>query len=604
MFDLNEQFEGGTRGEATGSKSLVSPFVILAWLTVFVALVTTTQAQISKGNLILLDRGLQIHGMVTPDNWFHPDTFSNANYTTVDFLGESTGNLGPPSVFLGSAPGSPWGRWAADETRMPTEGIGQTGNGDSFPRSNEIPYTNQLVAIQMGDEWNINDDTIRTRLVDWFFAVHNNWPNAILFHNNWGGQIGDAQLYDFINRAHPDLLCFDSYPFQSVYDTSQPNNTGPAIPGPGSTLMQNWYGYLRQDREYAKGAGIPLAMYRQTFHSVQDYDQHVFRDPSPSELRLDTFGAMAFNVKFFLDFTYNSGASSLFTNLGGGSGDSVTNANGLYAEITDVNKRARNLGKALTRLTPITVEGHAGYTTSIMIIRGTNANGILSPIPVGFLADQDTPSAVYTDWVYQRNDPYLNGWVITNKAGIKNSGLRGDVIISWFKPLDEGFDGTNYSNQIYYMVVNGLTDPTGTAADCMQEIKLNFANTPPTTAILLDPVSGLLQTNALGDIGSGKRQLVLTLNGGDAALFKLQTGAPFVGFFPPPAAKLSIQKTNGLTITVQGTMGFRYQLETSTSLSPATWTPLTNLVFPTSSIQFQDTNPSAASRFYRVVGIP
>jgi hypothetical protein len=582
-------------------KPLLAGWVVL--LLSF-ALVSTTHGQIGKGNLILLDRGLQIHGMVTPDNWFHLDTYTNANYTTVDFLGNSTGNLGPISTFVGSPPGFPWARWASDETSMPTIGTGQTGNGVPYSRENEIPYTNQLIAIQLGDEWNLNDDATRTRLVDWFVTVRSNWPNAILYHNNWGGQIADAQLYDFVTRAQPDMLCFDTYPWQSVYDTGQPNNTGAPIPGPGSTLLQNWYGYLRQDREYAKGAGIPLGIYRQTFHSVQDYDQHVFRDPSPSELRLNTFGAMAFNVKFFADFTYNTGASSLFTNLGGGSGDSVTNANGLYGEITDINKRARNLGKALTRLTPITIEGHAGYTTSIMIIRGTNSNGILSPIPIGFLADQDTVNTVYTDWVYQRNDPYLNGWSITNKAGVKNSGLRGDVIISWFKVLDEGFDGTNYNNQIYYMVVNGLTDPTGTAADCMQEIKLNFANTPPTTAILLDPASGVLQTNNMADIGSGKRQLVLDLNGGDAALFKLQTGAPFVGFFPPPAAKLSIQKTNGVAIHIQASAGFRYELETTTSLSAANWTVLTNLVFPTAAFDFQDTNADdSASRFYRVTGI-
>jgi len=241
-----------------------------------------------------------------------------------------------------------------------------------------------------------------------------------------------------------------------------------------------------------------------------------------------------------------------------------------------------------------------------MIFRGTNSNGTLSPIPIGFLADQDTPSAIYTDWVYQRNDPYLNGWVLTNK-GTKNNGLRGDVILSWFKPLDEGFDGTNYNGQIYYMVVNGLTDPTGTAADCMQEIKLNFASSPPSTVVLLDPVSGLLQTNTMTDLlGDGsRRQLVLNLNGGDAALFKLQTGAPFVGFFTPPAPKLTIQKTNPVTVTIQGTLGFRHRLEVASSLPSTNWTVLTNLVLPSSQLVFTDTTSSNANtRFYRAVATP
>ncbi len=562
-------------------------------------------AQISKGNLILLERGLQIQGLITPDNYFHLDTYSNANYTAVNFLWNSTGNLGPLPIFVGETPGFPWARWVSDEDNMPTMGVGQTGNGDSFSRSNEIPYTNQLISIQLGDEWNLNDDATRTRLVNWFITVRSNWPNAILYHNNWGGQIGDAQLADYLSRARPDLLCFDTYPWQSVWDSNQTNHTGPAIPGPGSTLLKDWYAYLRQDREYAKSFGIPLAIYRQTFHAVQDYDQHVFRDPSPSELRLNTFAAMAFNAKFFTDFTYNTGAASLFTKTFNGSGDSVISTNGLYAEMIDINKRALNFGKALTRLTPITIEGSNGYTTSILIIRGTNFSGTLTPIPSGFLPDQDNPTVNYTDWVYQRNDSFLNGWSVTNKAGVKNNGGRGDVIISWFKPMDEGFDGTNFNNQIYFMVVNGLTDPTGSAADCMQEIKLNFASSPPTTAVLLNPVTGLLQTNAMADIGNGKRQLVLNLNGGDAALFKLQTGAPFVGFFTPPAPKLSIQQNDPVTLIIQGSLGFRHRLEVASSLPGTNWTVLTNLVLPSSQFVFVDpTSSSTNTRFYRASAAP
>jgi hypothetical protein len=120
----------------------------------------------------------------------------------------------------------------------------------------------------------------------------------------------------------------------------------------------------------------------------------------------------------------------------------------------------------------------------------------------------------------------------------------------------------------------------------------------------LDPVSGLLQTNTMIDI-SGKKQLVLNLNGGDAALFKLQTGAPFVGFYTPPAPKLSLQRTNPVTVTVQGTLGFRHRIEVASSLSATNWTVLTNLVLPTSQFVFSDTTSSNANtRFYRAVATP
>src|SRR2546428_13574464 len=104
----------------------------------------------------------------------------------------------------------------------------------------------------------------------------------------------------------------------------------------------------------------------QAFRAVQDYDMHVFRDPSPSELRLDHFGALAFNAKVLIDFTYNTGASSLFTTPGGDS-----HPTSLLGEKTDINFRARNLGKALVRLKPID-DATMQYTTSIMFLRGTN----------------------------------------------------------------------------------------------------------------------------------------------------------------------------------------------------------------------------------------
>src|ERR1051326_5064372 len=94
-------------------------FCFLLYLVAGLLQVHCTHAQISKGHQILINRGLQLQGLVTPDNWFHPDNYSNANYTTVGFSWNSTGNLGPPSTFLGPPPGSPWGRWVSDETNMP-----------------------------------------------------------------------------------------------------------------------------------------------------------------------------------------------------------------------------------------------------------------------------------------------------------------------------------------------------------------------------------------------------------------------------------------------------------------------------------------------------
>jgi len=211
---------------------------------------------------------------------------------------------------------------------------------------------------------------------------------------------------------------------------------------------------------------------------------------------------------------------------------------------------------------------------------------------------------MYTWWEFAKNDPYLTGWAVTNKAGINNNGLPGEVIISWFTPLDESFDGPSFTGEIYMMVVNALTAINGTAADCLQEIKLNFLNNF-SSVVMLDPETGLLQTNTL-PIVSTRRQLVLDLNGGDAVLFKFSDNAPFVGRVVPQPARLSVQMQSGQpAITIQGTVAARYQLQSTPSLIAPNWNTLTNVLLPAASYQFLDTSASNANSqtFYRAVGI-
>jgi len=564
--------------------------------------VPLARAQLSKGYQVLLNRGLQLQGLVQWDDYFHLDTYSNADYTSINW-----GWTSSPSMMDATA-GEPWSRWVSDPTNMP-------------PQSGEGPYLNQLVALQLGDEWDLNTDTVRNTLVSWFNSVQTNWPNVILFHNNWAGQVLDAQLGDFIARAQPDMLCFDGYPWESDYTTGTP------LGGPPT----GWYSELRRYRAFGMGSGIPFGVYRQTFHSIQDYNSTIYRNPSPSELRLLTSAALVFNAKFLTDFTYNSGATSLFNILPNGySGDLYTNA--LYVEQADANRRALNLGKSLICLKPV-YEMHNpgdvnpppgpasayntfsdGTVTGIMIERGRTVSGGVTnatALPNSFAAspasgsNPASPTAlIYTWWESGKNDPYLTGWGVTNKAGVKNNGLPGDAFIAWFKPLDESFDGPSYTNETYMMVVNGLTDTNGTAADCLQEIHLDFSfgSSGITSVVMVDPETGALQTNALSVIGS-KRRLVLDLNGGDAALFKFADGAPFVGHIAPQAPKLSVTMRAGTPAInlSQLTPGARYVLQATPSLSSRAWTNLTSLLLTTSNYLYLDTAASN-TRFYRVTG--
>jgi hypothetical protein len=587
---------------------------VLCTLIALVALLSAraVTAELSKGYRVLMNRGLQLQGMVTTGDVFHLNNYSNANFNTINWIFDSNTSL------QGPAPGFPWARWVSGETNMP-------------PVGGEAAYLSQLVNLQLGDEWDLNTDSIRTRLVNWFNSVSNQWPNTILYHNNWAGQIGDGQLSDFIARAHPDMLCFDGYPWQSDYYTGAPLGWD----RPNNLLSDKFiglYSELRRYRAWSLFYGVPFGMYRDTFHAVQDYNNTVYRDPSPSELRLNTMIGLLFNAKAFINFTYNTGASSLFTNPGG---DSYPTP--LYAEQQLVNRRAQNLGKALAYLTPL-YELHNqndtnnpppgvassdpcacwqdGCVSSIMILRGRYIYGGVTnftDIPNSFLADPEVvadPAAAnplaYTWWEYTKNDPYFIGFGHTNIANSMNNGLPGDLFIAWFRPLDESFDGTTYSNEVYFMVVNALVATNGTAADCRQEMHMDFSfgTSGISNVVMLNPDTGLLTTNATTVVNSSKRRLTLDLDGGDAALFKFNDGAPFVGFYPR-VPRLSVQTQSAVpTLSVEGTLGQRYQIQGTTSLSPTNWTTLADISLSVSPLVWTDPGFSTnRTRFYRAVGI-
>jgi MYXO-CTERM domain-containing protein len=420
----------------------------------------------------------------------------------------------------GAAPGVPWARWVRNRQEMPPRAATQYGPAEG-------PYTEKLVALQIGDETALNDDNVRNDYVNWYNeirAANPAWlPHTILYNNSAGGAVSDVALDDFIRRAQPDMIVFDSYRHFQPGRAEGPS----AWPGGSPTP---YYSDMRRYRQHAvMGHGLPLGVYRQTFHDA------VFRDLSRSEFRLESFAPLAFGAKFLTDFTYNTGASSYFN----GPGD--TNPTPLYAELADVNKEVRNLGQALVRLKPVNdVSMPDLRTTNIQFIQGSHRTSptttAFNPLPIGFTADAQ--SAGTSDWEFARNDPYLSGWGVTN-LGTTNEGLDGDVMLSWFTPIDESLDGPAHSNQIYLMVTNGLTDPSATPEATRQQITLTFGSSsvffPYNTLERLDRETGQVEIVDLNRISTNRAQLVLQLDGGTSDLFKFPTGAPFVGV-PEPAA--------------------------------------------------------------------
>ena len=480
-------------------------FIVTTVIAVLVIVVVAApaEAQPTRGQQLLINHGLQIQGVTTRDDVFHLDTFTAANYTAILWGWDSNTSL------HGAAPGFPWARWIRNESEMPPR-----------PGYNEEPYMSKLVSIQMGDEYDLNNAAQRQQTIDWLNAARPNFPNTMFVVNNYGSQVNDAALADLIARGAPDVISFDTYPY---VQGSQPIGGSPI----------NWYADMRRYRQHGLATNTPVGQYRQTFHD------NFWRDPSPSEFRLNTYGALAFNVKYLADFTYNTGNSAFFIKPGGD-----TNPTPLYQDLQVVNREARNLGTTLVHLKPVADAAGAQHTTSVMFIRGKhmeNGTPVFNDFPgySGFAIDPQSQN--YTDWEFGRNDPYLSGPFTdagTTNLGTLNDGLRGDVIISWFKLIDEAMDGPGFSNQVYFMVTNGLADINGDELETRQRIKLNFGSSgvrfPYTSLQMLDRESGLVTNYPLNQLTTNVWQLDIALPGGTSALFKYPTGAPFV--VPEPAS--------------------------------------------------------------------
>ncbi|HZM02051.1 MAG TPA: hypothetical protein VFC44_03420 [Candidatus Saccharimonadales bacterium] len=586
------------------------PFAAVCAAAVLAA--STGHAQLSKATQILLNRGIELQAMVQFNDEFNLVTYSNANYTSVNWFDPGW------QAYLGPAPGFPWGRWVSGPSDMPP-----VDANNQFGFNAETPCLSQLIDLELGDELNLDDGATLTNEINWFNSCESNFPNTILYINNYAGQASDASLSAMITQGHVDMICFDEYPFTSQYNTNYTNDIGPAYSWP----YTSWFSELWRYRQTGINYKIPFATYMQTFHSVQDYDMTVYRNPSASEMRFNTFASLAFNAKMLIGFVYNSGAATLFNILPNGySGDTYTNA--FCQEQVDINHRAAILGRSLACLQPVydlhnpndsnPPPGPAsaytsfpdGTTTSIMILKGNPTTSSNTPEPIGFTDSVAAPKS-YSWWEFQKNDPYLNGWAVTN-PGTNNGGIPGQVIIAWFKLLDENLDGPNYNNEIYMMVVNALTSTNGPASSCLQTIKLNFeTGTGPVTAVnMLDLESDLVTTNSMPVIsGSGstaKRQLVLNLNGGDAAFFKFADGAPFVGHVPPAPAQLSGSwQGNYPAVTVQGTPMARYVLQSAPTPTGPNWAAVGYRVLTNSSALFIDSTAASTNAiFYRAVGIP
>ena len=201
----------------------------------------------------------------------------------------------------------------------------------------------------------------------------------------------------------------------------------------------------------AETGPIPYGRYVQSFTFPGG---HI---PTQSEINLDYFASWAFGFKQTNAFTYDRAIldppqNPILFEGGEGTQSEYENPTEEYDNFSEVNLEGQNLGPTLLRL----------LSTDVRLVPGEN-----STLPPGVSAWSST--AGHNQW-------YMENISATNIGG-GNQGQTGDVVIGYFKPLLETFDGHDYERETYFMIVNGLTHwdrPGGSGPNTRQRITVDF----------------------------------------------------------------------------------------------------------------------------------
>jgi len=474
--------------------------IVLVAILVASSFAPADEPDLDRGHQTLLTRGLQIHAttFVPRTGYFDTARWAESNFTTIGMLyyPYTTDGLMPSSP-----PGIPWARWL-----WTWNGVDET---DIQP--SEQPYVSNLIRLQLKDERDITDPTELAYLASTTANLHTLYPNVIVHTNQWGSQFSVQQMQDYMQQVQPDMLMFDTYPFNGNVAGGSPTN-----------LYRDLEKYRKLGLAGNDGTGarpIPVGMYTQTFNYKV----------TESEIRLNNFSAWAFGYKLVDSFVYDDPQNPdllpvLFT-----PGTGTTSPTAQFYQVAETNRQSLNIGDALVRL----------ISTDVRMKMGQHK--VLT-----FNVDNGQPDGV-SSWNASA-DPYITNITATN-LGSKNDSLPGDVIVGYFKPLDASFTDPGHEDDLYFMIVNGLSDEAGSAYDCRQLISMdfNFGGSGITQLLRMSRDTGEVEEVALTHDGGTLYHLDLTLYGGEGDLFKFDNGGEFV----PEPATIALLLSGSLMLSIR-----------------------------------------------------
>lgn len=385
-----------------------------------------------------------------------------------------------------------------------------------------LKFTIQTWMVQRpgGEGFLVWDEPTRTEfqgvreVTDW---IKQNYPETLVYGNvNSIGRVGYnyAQEYgsdpnpppvpydyatfvdDYMYVVQPDVLQSDMYPI-----SDDPGELTPAY------IHDRYYRFMETIRNAGRKADVPYFVFVQTF------DGGGTRLPSESELRFQVFNALAYGFKGISYFMFDHFGAFADGNQGGmlratNSSETTYVTNPVYYDVQEVNPELSRLGETLKMMD----------STKVRYILGTRLLGgseVLNDAPLGV-----------TLWNPAVDEPYITSIQSTYTGNIP-SVARGDLLIGHFETALEELDGSQFENELYFMVVNLLMDQS---LDATQQIRIefDFGTSGISSLQRMNRQTGQVEVVPLVHDGGSIYHLDFTLAGGTGDLFKYNTGAPFI----------------------------------------------------------------------------
>jgi hypothetical protein len=423
------------------------------------------------------------------------DRWKSANFTTMNIW--ETQN---PQLRSRLPEGMAWGRMY-----LP-------GQPSTYLYPEELPYLPQLVSLQYADEIQAFTPEILNEIRTTFRYWNEHYPNTLAYTNFGGptGYISETDLTHFINFTQPDMLSFDVYPHRY------------------GTPLSHWYSAMQKYRVaalagYTTDDGInsgPLPYAQFLYTALGTVDTPL---PTVSFIRLQQNASWALGYTFVNVFTYNSyNQTDIPSAMFKGMGDAQPTA--VVDYVKETNRQSLNLGPALVRLLSTDVR--------MLVGRVPNDNPRDPDGDTGSLPDRMNSTS--TTWGH----PFITDISVTNIGNVNfqqtdsaRNPLPGDVLLGYFKVLDESLDGPDVTDETYFMVVNGLVEvENAPAGDTQQRIIMcfDFGDSTITSLQRLSRETGQVEVVPLVHDGGSKYHVELVLDGGEGDLFKFNTGTAFV----------------------------------------------------------------------------